>query len=240
MTNDHVNAAAQPPAPATMIAFLLDETGSMQGVRDATISGFNEYVLSVRNQHPDALLSLRLFSSQKYEKLTHLTPLPHVPKLPYDNYSPNGGTPLYDSIARLVREMEDGVRGVDPVPEVLFVIMTDGEENASREFNRERIFEMIDQKQKSGWTFVFLGANQDAWQVGRSIGVSPVSAMTYDADAAGMSKVMHMMGTATARHVDKRKLDRSMNPTAAPKMEEFFTDEDADELGKKRPPTDKK
>jgi hypothetical protein len=223
-----------------VIAFLLDETGSMGSVRDATISGFNEYIDTLRAEHPAALLSLRLFSSQKYDKVAQLTPLKLAPRLSYENYAPGGNTPLYDCAARLIREMEDDTRPLTPAPEVLFVIMTDGEENASREFNRERIFQLISAKQESGWTFVFLGANQDAWQVGRSIGVKQGSSMTYDANAAGVVHSFQMMSEATMRHVDKRREERAKNPSAAPTAEpEFFTDEDAEKLGKKRPPTDK-
>jgi hypothetical protein len=240
MTDDTHKASPTPGSPQMIIAFLLDETGSMGSVRDATISGFNEYIETVRAEHPDALLSLRLFSSRKYDKVAQLTPLSLAPRLSYDNYAPGGNTPLYDCVARLIRETEDDTHALKPAPEVLFVIMTDGEENASREFNRERIFQLISAKQESGWTFVFLGANQDAWQVGGSIGVGRGSSMTYDANAAGVVHSFHMMSEATMRHMDKRLKERAADPTAAPTAEpEFFTDEDAEKLGKKRPPTDK-
>jgi len=236
MTNKKAKDSGEPVEPAIIIAFLLDETGSMGSVRDATISGFNEYVDTVKGKHPDALLSLRLFSTEKYDKVTELTPLPLAPRMSYDNYKPSGGTPLYDCVARLIRETETATAALKPVPEVLFVIMTDGEENSSREFNRERIFRLISEKTEAGWTFVFLGANQDAWQVGQSIGVHQASAMTYDATTAGTRANFAMMSEATNRHMDKRKMARSANPAAAPKAEEFFTDEDAEKLGKQRPP----
>jgi hypothetical protein len=232
--------APEPTTPPVIIAFLLDETGSMGSVRDATISGFNEYVQTVRSQHADALLSLRLFSTEKYDKVSELTPLPMVPRLSHDNYTPSGGTPLYDCVARLIRETEHATAAIKPAPEVLFVIMTDGEENSSREYNRERIFQLISRKQEeSGWTFVFLGANQDAWAVGQSIGVRGSSSMTYDSTSAGTRANLDMMAQASMRHIDKRKAERMANPAAAPKAEDFFTDEDAEKLGKKRPPSAK-
>ncbi len=237
---DKTNKAKQTAeAPQMIIAFLLDETGSMGGVRDATISGFNEYVDTVKGEHAGALLSLRLFSTQKYDKVTQLTPLTMAPRLSYDTYQPSGGTPLYDCVARLIRETETDIQHLKPAPEVLFVIMTDGEENSSHEFDRERIFKLIEAKQEAGWTFVFLGANQDAWQVGRSIGVKMGSSMTYDANAAGMQASFNMMGEATSRHLQKRGAARTANPATAPEAEpDFFTDEDAEKLGKKRPPKD--
>ena len=240
MSDTQPGRATEPQTPPVIIAFLLDETGSMGSVRDATISGFNEYVDTVKGQHPDALLSLRLFSTTKYDKVTQLTPLPMVPRLSYENYAPSGGTPLYDCVAQLIRETEQATAHLRPAPEVLFVIMTDGEEKSSREYNRERIFQLISRKQEeAGWTFVFLGANQDAWAVGQSIGVRASSSMTYDATNAGTVQSMQMMGSASMRHIDKRKSERMANPAAAPKAEDFFTDEDAEKLGKKRPPTAK-
>lgn len=240
MTDEKMDSGKTDATPAMIVAFLLDETGSMSSVRDATISGFNEYVDTVKGEHPEALLSLRLFSTDKYDRVTQMTPLAHVPRLSYDNYRPSGGTPLYDSIARLIREIETSAQNLAPAPEILFVIMTDGEENSSREFDRAGIFRLIGAKQESGWTFVFLGANQDAWQVGRSIGVHMGSSMTYDATASGVQVSFNMMGDATASYLKKRKDIRSANPTATPESEqEFFTDEDADRLGKKRQPTDK-
>jgi len=222
-----------------IIAFLLDETGSMSSVRDATISGFNEYVGTLTTRHPDALLSLRLFSSEKYSTLAQLTPLPLVSRLSYDNYQPAGGTPLYDSIARLIRETEDATAPITPLPEILMVIMTDGEENASREFNRQRIFDLITDKESKGWAFVYLGANQDAWSVGASIGVKGNYAMRYNSDRDGTDQVFNMMGDATENHMRKRMMARQENPSerVIPADDEFFSDDDADKLGTQKPPS---
>lgn len=239
MSDDAKKVSSAPEMPQMIIAFLLDETGSMGSVRDATISGFNEYVDTVRAKYPAALLSLRLFSTEKYEKLTQLTPLTLVPRLSYENYTPSGGTPLYDAVARLIRETETDTRRLKPAPEVLFVIMTDGEENSSRKFNRERIFQLISARTETGWTFVYLGANQDAWQVGQSIGVPVASSMTYDASEIEIPTFLRKVSHATTRHMDARMKERMERPHAAPASRDFFTGQDAEDLGKKRPPTDK-
>lgn len=221
-----------------IVVFLLDETGSMGSVRDATISGFNEYIDTLAKRTPDALLSLRLFSSEKYAILAQLTPIALAPRLSYKTYQPDGGPPLYDSIARLVRETETAVGPIEPPPEVLFVIMTDGEENASREFNRDRIFALITQKEEQGWSFVYLGANQDAWKVGASIGVNQARSMQYDASNTGTRDMFNMMADASDRYMQKRRMMRDKSPhiASAPKNEEFFSDEDAARLGRRRPP----
>jgi uncharacterized short protein YbdD (DUF466 family) len=220
-----------------IVVFLLDETGSMMSVRDATISGFNEYIDTLTQRSPDALFSLRLFSSEKYAVLAQLTPIALAPRLNYNNYAPGGGTPLYDSIARLVRETETSVSPMTPPPEVLFVIMTDGEENASREFTRERIFALIKAKEETGWSFVYLGANQDAWQVGASIGVNPGRSMQYDANQSGTRVAFNMMAGASDRYLQKRREMRAESPNVAPppREDEFFSDDDASRLGKRKP-----
>ena len=238
MTTKKAKDSGPQQDPAMVIAFLLDETGSMSSVRDATISGFNEYIVTVSQKYPQALLSLRLFSTEKYDKVTQLTPLAHAPHLSHDSYKPSGGTPLYDCVARLVREVEADTQSFDPAPEVLFVIMTDGEENSSREFSREKIFTLINAKTEMGWTFVYLGANQDAWQVGRSIGVPVSGSMTYDANSLEIPTMLRKMSQATTRHMDEKMHMRRENPSAAPQSREFFTEEDATDLGKKRPPSD--
>jgi hypothetical protein len=225
--------------PAVIIAFLLDETGSMESVRQATISGFNEYIQTVNNEHPDALLSLVLFSTVKYDGVYRLTPLPVVAPLTHNTYRPNGGTPLYDCIARLIGETENAIASIKPTPEVLFVIMTDGEENSSREYNRARIVELITQKEAAGWSFVYLGANQDAWQVGASIGVKASHAMTYDHNPVGTAAAFGIMAGATSSHFERRKAQRREQPNLDPAQlqddAEFFTDEDAKKLGKQKP-----
>lgn len=229
---------APKPDVKMIVAFLLDETGSMMSVRDATISGFNEYVGTLALRNPNALMSLRLFSSEKFATVAQLTPLPLVAKLTYDSYAPGGGTPLYDSIARLIRETDDATAAIQPPPEILFVIMTDGEENSSREFNRDRIFALISEKQAKGWTFVYLGANQDAWAVGQSIGVHQARAITYDANPAGTRAVFNMMGDASDRYMQKRQKARAEMDFEAAKPaedEEFFSDDDAAKLGKEKP-----
>lgn len=233
---------ANPPADAggvsTLIAFLLDETGSMMPVRDATISGFNEYVQTVQRAYPDALLTLMLFSTERYSGPYRMTPLRYIAPLTTQNYQPSGGTPLYDCIARLIADTEKAAASMRPAPVVLCVIMTDGEENSSHDYNRDRIFARIREKEDEGWTFVYLGANQDAWDVGASIGVQASRAMTFDADNEGVQEVLRVSADASVRHLFVSHASRAtMPPDRAPARtnHDFFTTQDASRLGK-RPP----
>lgn len=164
----------------TLVNFVLDESSSMGVALMPTISGFNEYINSLKKQDGKFLLTLTQFSSKQIHTPFKAMPVNEVPVLDTGRYRPNGTTPLYDAIAQTISETDEAVRGMKTKPAVLCVIMTDGEENASKEFNRERIFKLIEQKTADGWTFAYIGANQDAWEVGASLGVPKGNTMDYD------------------------------------------------------------
>ena len=162
------------------VSFLLDKTGSMGSVAKATISGFNQYVDSLKSRADEIRFTLALFNSDGTDTLYKGVSLADVKPLDSKSYDPVGATPLYDAVAATIRATEQSLNGKKE--EVLVIIMTDGEENSSEEFTREKVFDLIKGKEAEGWTFAFLGANQDSWGVGESIGVAVAdSAMDYDA-----------------------------------------------------------
>ena len=142
----------------TVIGFLLDETGSMGGLKKETISSFNEYVQSVKDEIKDVVMTLTKFNSLKIEIIYNLRQLKNVPSLDEKSYEPNALTPLYDAIGQTIREMEPHMK---ECKKALFIIQTDGYENASKEYSLDAIKKLIKEKEKEGWTFVFLGANLD-------------------------------------------------------------------------------
>lgn len=210
----------------TIVNFVLDETGSMQVCWDATISGFNEYVDSLRKgKNGTVMFTLTQFNSTKIETVFDHVPLKKVPDINRDTYRPNDLTPLYDAIAQTIKKTEDRVKKYKKKPAVLCVIMTDGEENASREYTRDKLFNLVKEKEKDGWTFAFLGANQDAWQVGQSIGVPQASSISYAGTPKGTRSAMAAAAGAT----------RSFLSNASMQSDSFFDgkqhvdDEDDDE-----------
>jgi hypothetical protein len=110
-------------------------------------------------------------------------PIAEVPRLSRETYSPDGNTPLHDAVGRTIRWM-DGLR---PRPDrVLMVILTDGEENASREYSLRKIHDLIRAREATGrWTFVYLGANQDAWAASERLGIARHNAAPFSVDAVG-------------------------------------------------------
>ncbi len=178
------------------IVFLLDETGSMMANLLATISGFNEYVQNMLKTEGTVGFTLTKFNSQNIELVYKDEPIKNVKQLTTENYKPNFLTPLYDAIGQTIRATKE------TTGRVIFVILTDGEENASKEFTRKGVFTLIEEQKGKGWEFVFLGSNQDAWIEGNKIGIGQT--MTYDptnvrsAYLAGMGATHCYFSTGTA------------------------------------------
>ena len=149
----------------THVSLLLDETGSMQSCLDTTISGYNEYTGSLaRDKKNKYLFTLTKFDSTHVTTVHDGVQIKQVPELNRDTYIPGQMTPLYDAIAR-------GIKALGRKRNVLFVIITDGMENASKEYTQRDVFKLIEQKTEAGWSFVYLGANQDAYAVGGGLGI---------------------------------------------------------------------
>ncbi|MDZ4178760.1 MAG: vWA domain-containing protein [Coriobacteriia bacterium] len=177
-----------------LINFVLDKSGSMDVIRAATISGFNEFLGDQQREGGDARMTLTLFDTE-FHTVASAVPVREIAPLDLSTYVPGGCTALYDAIGHTMRITNDYVSAHRP-DQVLFVIMTDGEENSSREFDQRRIFEMIKERQESaGYEFIYLGANQDAYAASEQIGIARDRAMHWDATpaaaAATMKRVSH-------------------------------------------------
>lgn len=158
------------------VSFILDETGSMRLVKVATLSGFNEYIetLKAGKNAKNVRFTLTKFNSDKIDVVYNGVKLDKVEKLTDEAYQPAALTPLYDAIGQTIKVLETSEKH-----NVLVVIQTDGQENHSFEFNSKKIFSLIDKKKKDGWTFVFLGADQDAWIVGQKLGLDKGNVLSY-------------------------------------------------------------
>jgi uncharacterized protein YegL len=182
-----------------IIAVVLDESGSMNSCRDATIAGFNEFVqgqLSAANAG-SAQLTLNKFDSPHIKTVFADRPLLEVPKLDHSNYTPNGGTNLLDAIGYTINQVNetlDKLKKSDR-PGVIILIMTDGEENSSRKYSTEQIKNMVKAAEKADWSFVFLGANIDAFAVGSAFGMNALNTVNYS--TANMTATMAATSTMT-------------------------------------------
>jgi hypothetical protein len=207
----------------TLVCFVLDETGSMESVREQTISAFNEYTDSLKNVNKKNLLfTLIKFNTNKTEVKYSAVSLDKVERLNRSNYAPDACTPLYDAIGYGVKDVEKKMSGHKDMckscgqiiqPRVLFVILTDGEENSSKEYDKEKITQLIKDKSADNWTFVYLGSNQDAWVESAKIGITEYNCVSFNNNVIGAT--MKTLGTRTSTF-----LNSNCNTT-----DQFFGDE---------------
>ncbi len=174
----------------TELVFILDRSGSMCGLESDTIGGFNSMLAKQRNQPGDAFVTTVLFDN-RIKVLHDRLPIEQVPNMTDTDYTVGSTTALLDAVGSTIRHIariHKYARAADVPEKTLFVIITDGMENASREYTYDRVKELIAHEQsKYGWEFLFLGANIDAAREGARFGIAPERAVTYKCDAAGTS-----------------------------------------------------
>lgn len=185
----------------TELVFILDRSGSMQGLERDTIGGFNAMLEKQRQQPGKAVVSTILFDDQ-IQILYDRVQLKNIRPMTEKDYYVRGCTALLDAIGGAIRHIGNIHKYARPedVPEhTLFVIITDGMENASRHYTAHKVQEMIrHQKKKYGWEFLFLGANIDAVQTAGHLGIDPDRAVNYHADGQGTRLNYEVVGQAVA------------------------------------------
>lgn len=171
----------------TELVFILDRSGSMAGLERDTIGGFNSMLEKQKKSEAEAVVTTVLFDTE-YELLHDRADLRGIAPLTDRDYQVGGCTALLDAIGRTVHKVERARKNVLPAfrpQKTLFVIITDGEENSSREYSARQIRTLVGQKKEEGWEFVFLGANIDAITAAGRIGIDPSRAVDYRADSVG-------------------------------------------------------
>jgi len=192
----------------THLVFLLDRSGSMQSIKSDVIGGFDAFVSEQRGAEGECTVTLAQFDNQ-YEVVYHNISLAEVPPLALD---PRGMTALHDSMGRLITGTmaEIEVLADDDKPgSVVVAIMTDGLENASTEWSGLSIKSLVEQQTSRGWEFLYMGADQNAVEVGRGLGVRAEQAITY---SRGKSREAMATLSGNVRGYRSAKL---ANPAAA-------------------------
>lgn len=164
----------------TQIVVVLDRSGSMDSIANPTVEGLNSFIKEQRNAKGDATMTLVQFDHE-YQIDYTARPINEVKDLINgETFRPNGTTALFDAVGKTINDL-------NTTDDVIFVIITDGHENASKEFNKEKVFGLIEEKKKMGWNFLFLGANQDAIKAGASMGISASNSINYNANAGSVN-----------------------------------------------------
>ena len=174
----------------TMICLILDRSGSMGGRENDGINGVNSFIEEQKKLPDPASIAFVRFDTEATERFRAMQPLADVKPLERSEYQPRGGTPLLDAVGKTIAQLEDDWKAEQPERAIL-VIVTDGEENSSREYTKAKVKEMIESRQSSGkWAFVYLGANVDAFAEAGSMGFAMANTAGYVNTMAG-NKAMY-------------------------------------------------
>ena len=185
----------------TELVFILDKSGSMSGLEKDTIGGFNSLLDQQRKVDGECVITTVLFDN-RYELLHDRIDIRAVQPITGKEYFVGGSTALLDAIGRTIHKIDTAQKNTTEdyrAEKVMFVIITDGEENASRHYSSMQIRQMIQhQKERYGWEFIFLGANIDAVETAGRFGIDADRAVDYVPDGEGTELNFRMMSETVA------------------------------------------
>ena len=184
----------------TEVVFILDRSGSMSGMEDDTIGGFNSMLDKQKKTEGDALISTILFDNET-EVLHDRVPLSEIKPITEKDYWVRGSTALLDAIGKSIKHIKNihkYAREEDRPAKTLFCITTDGMENASIIYSYQQIRKMVEAQKERGWEFLFLGANIDAIETASNIGINRDRAANFHNDHSGISHSYGAFGNALA------------------------------------------
>ena len=183
----------------TELVFILDRSGSMSGLERDTIGGFNSLMEKQKNEPGEANITTVLFDS-RYELLHDRINLKDVQPITSSEYYVRGMTALLDAIGRTIKKVKKAQKNLakeERAEKVMFIITTDGLENASWKYRRSKVKAMIEEQQeKFGWEFIFIGANIDSIKTASRFGISPDHAVNYSHDSYGVEAKYRAMDKA--------------------------------------------
>jgi len=195
----------------TEIIFILDRSGSMFPTINDTIGGFNATIEKQKNIEGECLVSTVLFN--EYSKVLHdRIDLKKVNELTKKEYDVNGCTALLDAIGDAIHHIKNVhkyIREEDRPEKTMFIITTDGMENASRKYSYNNVKTMIEAQKENGWEFIFLGANIDAYEEGRKFGISEDCISDYSQDEEGINIQYSRISKAVSQVRTKGKVENS-------------------------------
>jgi uncharacterized protein YegL len=233
------NRGTKPPPEArgewTDITFILDRSGSMGKMRDTAIEGFNKFLAEQQKEPGWATLTLVLFNTT-YDVLYNGAPLSTVKPLNTSTYVPDGGTSLLDALGKAITEAQGRIESTakeDRPAKVLFAILTDGEENSSRQYRFEQIQKMIEAQQECGWPFLYLAADQKSLAAGAALKIDQGTSFQYKGastlgTAAAFNAYSDVVGAVRrSRGADSRSVVRGLSMSVKKTLD---VDEDADEV----------
>lgn len=193
----------------TELVFILDRSGSMSGLESDTVGGFNTMIEKQKKQNAPCYVSTVLFNHTS-EVLYDRVKLAEVQKMTEEDFFVGGSTALVDAIGGAIHHIGNihkYIRPEDVPANTMFVIMTDGMENASQNYSSDRMKQMIErQKKRYGWEFLFIGANIDAVETAARYGIDADRAVNYHADKEGTRVVYQSVANAVCSLRENKEL----------------------------------
>lgn len=191
----------------TIVKLVLDRSGSMQSCKKATIEGYNEYLSGLQNSEVAGRTGFELIQFDHETQSFGLKGVTECKPLNTKTFVPRGSTALYDAIGSAICGTLEGVLDENGTKvyssntgnaSVIVAILTDGYENASFEWNKDSITKLMEEKREEGWTFVFLGANEDVWEVSQGLGIS--AGNTYNFNTTKMGETFSDLSASTVAY----------------------------------------
>ncbi|RRD38854.1 VWA domain-containing protein [Leptotrichia sp. OH3620_COT-345] len=184
----------------TELVFILDRSGSMSGLETDTIGGYNSMVDKQKKETNGQIFVTTVLFDDKYELLHNRIAISEMKHITDKDYYVRGGTALLDAIGKTISQVKSNqnkLRNKEKAKKILFIIVTDGMENASKEYSAEVVKKLIEtQKSKDKWEFLFLGANIDAIGTAGNFGIEPSRAVNYKSDSHGTKKNYEVLNEA--------------------------------------------
>lgn len=179
------------------LVFILDRSGSMGGLESDTIGGYNSMLSKQKKEKTGKVSVTTVLFDDQYELLYNQVPIEKVSPMTEKEYYVRGSTALLDAIGKTVMQVKANQDKKEIKDKVLFVIITDGMENASREYRADQIKKLIEErKEKDNWEFLFLGANIDAIGAAQNIGIDSSRAVRFKSDKKGTAKNYEVLNEA--------------------------------------------
>lgn len=185
----------------TLIYVLTDNSGSMRSIKNDVIGGFNSFLEDQRQTGGKCSLSYAEFNHTYKEVYTNKN-IHDVEDLTSREFVTQGSTALFDAWGTSISKLKETLSAIDEEQRpgnIIFVIITDGEENSSREFTRDQIFNMTSAATEEGWHFTFLAANQDAIATGQNLGIKKDAALTFGTNSSGVQNTYSSLSKSIIR-----------------------------------------